>query len=78
MNGVLVQDSALGPRTTWANEMNFVMNHALGAGSIARPGDQQSMQHATIVSRIPPVTIKITTYIYWNRMRADSKIIVYS
>ena len=24
------------------NGMNFVMNHALGAGSIARPVDQQS------------------------------------
>ena len=28
--------------TTWANEMNFVMNHATGAGSIARPVDQLS------------------------------------
>ena len=29
-------------RTTWANEMNFVMNHAPRAGSIARPVDQKS------------------------------------
>ena len=33
MIGVLGQDSALQgciwPETTWANEMNFVMNHAL-------------------------------------------------
>ena len=28
------------PGTTWANEMNFVMNHVSGAGSIARPVDQ--------------------------------------
>ena len=27
--------------TTWVNEMNFVMTHAPGAGSIARPVDQQ-------------------------------------
>ena len=35
----LGHDSALkgftGPGTTWANEINFVMNHAPGAGSIA-------------------------------------------
>ena len=35
--------------TTWANEMN----HALGAGSIARPVDQQSI--ATIVPRMPSI-----------------------
>ena len=28
--------------TTWANEMNFVMNHASGAGLITRPVGQQS------------------------------------
>ena len=43
MNGVLGHDSALkgytGPGTTWANEMNFMVNHASGAGSIARPVD---------------------------------------
>ena len=42
----LCQDSALQgctwPGTTWANEIYFVMNHALGAGSLARPVDQQS------------------------------------
>ena len=31
-----------GPGITWANEMNLVMNHAPGAGSIARPVDLQS------------------------------------
>ena len=31
-----------GPVTTWANEMNFVMNLVPGAGSIVRPVDQQS------------------------------------
>ena len=44
--GVLGHDSALwaytGPETNWANDINFVMNHAPGAGSIARPVDQQS------------------------------------
>ena len=47
MIGVLGHDSALygytGLGTTWANDMNFVMNHALGAGLIARTVDQQSM-----------------------------------
>ena len=28
------------PRTTWAIEINFVMNHAPGAGLIALPVDQ--------------------------------------
>ena len=46
MAGVLGHDFALqgytGPWTNWANEMNIVMNHAPGAGSIARPVDQQS------------------------------------
>ena len=35
MNGVLGHNSALGLGTTWAKEMNFVMKHAPGAGSIA-------------------------------------------
>ena len=43
MNGVSGHDSALygytGPGTTWVNEMDFVKNHAPGAGSIARPVD---------------------------------------
>ena len=30
------------PETTWANQMGFDMNHAFGAGSIARPVGQQS------------------------------------
>ena len=46
MIGVLGHDSALqgytGPDTTWANDINSVMNHAPGAGSIARPVDQRS------------------------------------
>ena len=45
INGVL-SHSALqgctGLGTTWANEMNFDVNHAPGAGLIARPVDQQS------------------------------------
>ena len=39
MIGVLGHDSTLcgytGLGTAWANEMNFVTNHAAGAGSIA-------------------------------------------
>ena len=35
MNGVLSHDSAL-VRLDWANEMDSVMNHALGAGSIGK------------------------------------------
>ena len=39
MNAVLGHKSTLfgytGPGTTWANEMNFVLNHAPGAGLIA-------------------------------------------
>ena len=46
MVGVLGHNSALkgytGPGTTWADEMNFVLNHAPGAGSLARPVHQQS------------------------------------
>ena len=48
MNDVLGHDFALegyqytGPGTTWSNEMNVVMNHAKGAGSIARLVNQQS------------------------------------
>ena len=30
-----------GPGTTWANEVNFGMNHAPGVGSIAQPVDLQ-------------------------------------
>ena len=38
------------PVTTWANEMNFGMNHAPGAGSIYRPIDQYSpvLYHCTM------------------------------
>ena len=36
MNGVLSHNSVLkgytGPGTTWANDMNFIMNYAPGAG----------------------------------------------
>ena len=46
MNFGLGRDSALlgyaGPGTTWAIEMNFVMNHAPDAGSITRHVDKQS------------------------------------
>ena len=57
MTGVLGHDSSFvqgfnGPGTTRANEMNFIKNHAPGAGLIARPVDQQSS--ATTVPRMPP------------------------
>ena len=46
MIGVLGHDSALkgciGPETTWANEINFVKNHAPSAEPLTRPVDQQS------------------------------------
>ena len=46
MNGVLGCASApygcTGPETTWANGMNFIMNHVPGARFIARHVDQQS------------------------------------
>ena len=46
INGVLGHNSALtgytGLGITRANEMNIVMNHVPGAGSIPRPVDQQS------------------------------------
>ena len=46
MNGVLGHNSALegytGLGKTWANEMSVGMNHAPGAGSIARPADLQT------------------------------------
>ena len=49
MNVVLAHDSALygktGPGTTWANEMNFIMKHAPGAGSIVLLIDQQFIHH---------------------------------
>ena len=46
MNGVSGHDSVLygytGQGITWANEMNFGMKHAPGAGSITRSVDQTS------------------------------------
>ena len=45
INGALGRNSALQgyleSGTTWANEMHCGMNHAPGAGSIARPVDLQ-------------------------------------
>ena len=35
--GSILHYMTTGPDTTWANEMNFDMNHTPGAGSIARP-----------------------------------------
>ena len=40
---------------TWANDMNFVMNRAPRAGSIAQPVDQMSSA-LPIVPRMPPPT----------------------
>ena len=42
MIGALGLEGYTGPRTTWANEMSFVVKHAPGAGFIARPVDLQS------------------------------------
>ena len=41
-----------GPGTTWANEMYYAMNHAPGAGSIARP--VPVVQRATTSLRTNP------------------------
>ena len=46
---VLGHHSALigytGPGTIWANEMNFVVSHAPGEGSLARPVDQHPSRY---------------------------------
>ena len=39
---MILHCKAVGPETTWAYEMNFVGNHAPGAGSLDRPVGQQS------------------------------------
>ena len=39
--------------TTWANEINFVMNHAPGAGSITRPVDQHPIGKSMLYYRSP-------------------------
>ena len=44
-----------------ANVMNFVMNHAPGAGLITRPVDQQSS--ATTVPRMPPIIVVVVVVI---------------
>ena len=55
---VLGHDSALA-RLHWANEMNIAMNHAPGAGSIARPVDQQS---SALPLYVPQLIENKTTY----------------
>ena len=39
---MILHCKATGPVATLANEMNFMLSHAPGAGSIAQPGDQHS------------------------------------
>ena len=45
--------------TRWVTEMKFIMNHAPGVGSIARPADQQSselpLHHGCL--QCPPATL---------------------
>ena len=53
MNGVLLDHYSAPVRLYWAgddlvNEMNFVMDHAPGAGSIARPVDQKCPNRAVV------------------------------
>ena len=59
MDGVLDHNSALsgytGPAPTWVNIINFDMNNAPGAGSIARPVGQQSSD--TIVPQNPLIVL---------------------
>ena len=53
-NGVLGHISGyIGPGTTRANEMDLVMNHAPGAGSIAGHVDHAVAQRATTAPRTP-------------------------
>ena len=57
MNGMLGNDSVMqsyaGKGTTRANEMNFGMNRAPGAGSITRP-TKSVVQRATTLLWLPP------------------------
>ena len=39
----MLHSKAMLKGTTWANEMNFVMNYTPNAGSIARPVDHQTI-----------------------------------
>ena len=68
MNGVLGHDCALygytGPGTTCTNEMNFGMNQAPGAGSLARPADRQS---STLL--LPPISF---IEIMWSPISTNS------
>ena len=55
-----------GPGTTWGNEMNFVMKHAPGAGSIARPVKQQSCATLITVRPTPPLQYR------WKKQQKKS------
>ena len=55
--------------------MNFVMNHAPGAGSLARPLDQQSTRYHSAADapfHLKTITIKISKYITVNESDVSS------
>ena len=60
MNGVLGHDAALrgytGAGTAWANDMNFGMNRAPCAGSIAWPANEQSRVLPMCIFQIQAIT----------------------
>ena len=50
--------------TTWANEMNFVMNHSPGVGSIAQPVDLQSNTTMHCATDAPYISMIYAGWIY--------------
>ena len=72
MNDISGQESALlgytGPGITWANEVDFSMNHAPGAGSITQPADLP-IQRATTVLRHSPQQIAKDVYTNYFQTR---------
>ena len=65
MNGVLDHDEGYtGSGTILANEINFIMNHARGAGSIAPPVEQQSSA-LPLYHGCPSLLIQSYEYIFF-------------
>ena len=79
MNGVLGHDSALqsytGLEKTWANEMNFVMKHAPGAGSGSV--NEQSYDLVTIFFHLINMDIQQYEYRIINQWFSTSLVSIY-
>ena len=81
MNGVLGHDFSLqcyiGLGITWANEMNFITNHAPGAGLIAQPVDPRKYKRCkqTGVDFVVSIAIYLSTaeYTVLNSMQRHPK-----